>query len=384
MQPRQEPQRVDPLGRFDRDLDPPQCSRERLVEEVEPPRRFRRDRQQLGIVRCLGETFVGEAQGGERQTLLEVLGGTAPRDRRDLVVAFGSARVVRQRGVVEVRRLADDLEAALVQAAAFAAEQLMDDRIGDERVREPELVVADLDHHASRRQRPQGRQQVGFVGLGDDAAEPRTKPPGRRPRAPRPRAAGASSSPSSCWRTASSSDHGNSASSTSDTSAAGTDDAHQLLDDERNTGRAPVQRLDERRGRLGVTGRRDRGDHRAHLGTVEPVEPNLLDRVAALEPQDELAARLPSRELVGPIRGDDEQARPRLLGDAVDEVGAGRVDPVEVLDHEQRRALGGGRRDQVEDGPGDVVTRQARVDQPGHGVERPAHRARLGSDRDRV
>ena len=144
-----------------------------------------------------------------------------------------------------------------------------------------------------------------------------------------------------------------------------------------------MQRLDERRGGLGVVGRGDRRHHRAHLGTVEPLEPDLFDRVAALESQDELAARLPSRELVGPVRGDDDQARPRLLGDAVDEVGAGGVDPVEVLDHEQRWALGRRRRDQVEDCAGDLVTRRLGSTRPGHGVERPAHRSGLGSHRDR-
>ena len=91
MQPRQEPQCVDPLRRFDRDLDPPHSGGERLVEEVETPRRFGRHGQQLRIVGCLAETFVGEAQGGERQPLLEVLGGAAASDRRDLVVAFGAA-----------------------------------------------------------------------------------------------------------------------------------------------------------------------------------------------------------------------------------------------------------------------------------------------------
>ena len=355
MQPSQEPQRVDPLGRFDRDLDPPHGSRECLVEEVETPGRFCRDGQQLRIVRCLGKTFVGETQGGERQTLLEVLGSTAPRDCRDLVVALRSARVVCERGVVHVRRLAQDLEAALVQATTLAAEQLVDDRIGNERVREPELVVSDLDQHSRRGQRPQGRQEVRFLCLGhDEQSLERSRSAVDRERLDdtpvafvepvqllahrffqRPRQLGVEHLRHQGSRT---------------------DDPHQLLDDERNTGRPAVQRLDERRGRLGVGGRRDRGDHRANLGTIEPVEPDLLDRMAALEAQHELAARLPSRELVGPIRGDDEQARPRLLGKAVDEVGAGRVDPVQIFDHEQCRPTGGGRRDQFEDGPGDIVT----------------------------
>ena len=94
--------------------------------------------------------------------------------------------------------------------------------------------------------------------------------------------------------------------------------------------------------------RRDRRDHRPDLGAVEPVEAHLLDRVAALEAQHELAAGLAPGQVVGAVRGDDHEVRPRLLGDAVDEVGAGRVDPVEVLDDEHGRAAGDGGGDEVE------------------------------------
>ena len=116
------------------------------------------------------------------------------------------------------------------------------------------------------------------------------------------------------------------------------DDAHQLLDDERDAGAAPVEGLDERRRRLRPPAGGDRRDHRPDLGAVEAVEAHLLDGVAALEAQHELAAGLAAGQVVGPVRGDDHEVRPRLLGDAVDQVGAGGVDPVEVLDDEHGRA----------------------------------------------
>ena len=140
----------------------------------------------------------------------------------------------------------------------------------------------------------------------------------------------------------------------------GPDDAHQLLDDERDPAAAPVQRLDERRRGVGAGGRGDRRDHRADLGPVEPLEAHLLDGVAALQAQHQLAAGLAAREVVGPVGGDDHEVRPRLLGDAVDEVGAGRVDPVEVLDDEHRRTAPRRRGDGVEHGVGQLVAGQAR------------------------
>jgi hypothetical protein len=105
--------------------------------------------------------------------------------------------------------------------------------------------------------------------------------------------------------------------------------------------------------------------------------------VASLEAQHELAAGLPSGQVVGPIRGDDHQVRPRLLGDAIDQVGARRVDPVEVLDDEHGRTVGDGGGDEVEHGRGEVVAGERRVDQPGDGVEGTSHRARLGDGADR-
>ena len=50
---------------------------ERLVEEVEAPGRLGGDGQQLGVVRRLGQALGGEAQGREREPLLEV--PAAPR-----------------------------------------------------------------------------------------------------------------------------------------------------------------------------------------------------------------------------------------------------------------------------------------------------------------
>ena len=251
MQPRQEPQRVDPLRRFDRDLDPPHSSRERLVEEVEPPRRFRRDGQQLGIVRCLGEPFVGEAQGGERQTLLEVLGGTAPRDRRDLVVALGSAAWYASEawsrfGVLRTtskqrscrRRRSRPSSWWTIASATSACE--------NQNLSSLTSTTTPADVSARRA----ASRSASSASVTTEQRLERCRPPVDRERldhAPaavvepvellahrlfqRPRQLGV--------------EHLRHQRS-------GTDDTHQLLDDERNAGRAPVQRLDERRGRLRV------------------------------------------------------------------------------------------------------------------------------------
>ena len=180
MQAGDEAQGVDPVERLDGDLGPPHPGRQRLGEEVEAPRGLGGDGQQLGVVGRLGQALGGEAQGRERQPLLEVAGGAAPGDRRDLVVTVGALGVVRQRRVVEHRRPAHGLEAALVEATALASEQLVDDGVGDEGVGEPELVVADLDaRHPRRRQRAQGgaagrasSASVTTSSASNDAARP--------------------------------------------------------------------------------------------------------------------------------------------------------------------------------------------------------------------
>ena len=116
------------------------------------------------------------------------------------------------------------------------------------------------------------------------------------------------------------------------------DDPHQLLDDERDAAAAPVQRFDDRRRRLAVGGGGDGADHRRLTSdATQALQPDLLDGVPAFQPQHELATRLSAREVVGTVRRDDHEVRPRLLGDAVDQVGTGGVDPVEILDDEHGR-----------------------------------------------
>ena len=84
---------------------------QRLVREVEPPRRLGGDGEQLRVVRRLGQSLGGEPQRREREPLLEVPGSAPPGDRRHLVVAAGTLGVVGERRVVEHRRPPHRLEA---------------------------------------------------------------------------------------------------------------------------------------------------------------------------------------------------------------------------------------------------------------------------------
>ena len=127
-------------------------------DEVEAPGRLRGDGQQLGIVRCLGEPSAASRSAENVEPLLQVPDGTAAGDRRHLVVAIGALGVAGERRVIEHRRRAHGLEAALVESAPLATEQLVHDGVGDEGVGEPELVVADLDHDASADERRGGRR----------------------------------------------------------------------------------------------------------------------------------------------------------------------------------------------------------------------------------
>ncbi len=373
VQARHEAHRFDAVDDLDGDLQPSCPRAERLGEEVQSPGRLRCHRQQLGIVRRLGEPFRSEPQGGERQALLEVADRAPAGDRRHLVVAIGALGMASEGRVVEHGGRAHGLEAALVEAAPLPTEQLVDDGVGHECVGEPELIVADLDHHASVDQRAEvaeelvlGRFGDGQQGLErrrsavdgerfDDAAQTMIKAGQllahglfQRPRQLR----GEEVRHDRPW----------------------SDDPHQLLDHERDAAAAPVQRLDDRRRGLAVGGGGDGADHRADVRATEALQTDLLHGMPALQPQHQLAARLPAREVVGAVRRDDHEVRPRLLGDAVDQVGAGGVDPVEILDDEHSGTATRGVGDGGVHGVGQGVTGHSRVGQRDDGVERPSHR----------
>ena len=241
-------------------------------------------------------------------------------------------------------RAAYGLEAALVEPAPLAPEQLVLDRVGDEGMGEPERVVGDLDHDTGGRQRAQRGEHGVVVDAGDvDEGVERRRPAVHRERLDdralgglqagelllhrllqRPRQLDRQEVAGARLRAAA---------------------ADQLLDDERDAAAAPVHGLDDRRRRLVAA---DRGDERGDLGAIEAVEADLLDGVPPLEPQHQLATGLAPGELGRTVRADHDELGPALLGDAVDRVGAGRVDPVEVLDHEHRRAALERRRDGLE------------------------------------
>ena len=105
--------------------------------------------------------------------------------------------------------------------------------------------------------------------------------------------------------------------------------------------------------------------------------------MASFEAQHELTPGLAAAEVVGPVGGDDHEVGPRLLSDPIDEVGAGVVDPVQVLDDEHCGAGRHRRRHQVEHSGRQVVACHAGVDEAGHRIQRPALRTRLCGDGDR-
>ena len=77
------------------------------------------------------------------------------------------------------------VEAALVQPAALASEELMGDGLGDERVPEPQPVVTQFEEHASVDEAAQVREQLVLLEPGDRDEHLEARPAGRTRRAPR-------------------------------------------------------------------------------------------------------------------------------------------------------------------------------------------------------
>ena len=178
------------------------------------------------------------------------------------------------------------------------------DEVGD---REPARDGADLEHAA------------GVVAEPLDAPADDLAHPGRDQRARRRRVVG---------------------------DAVGRQQPHELGHVERVAARAPVHGLGGRQGGLG-------GQQRAHGLRAEAGELDPLDPRVALD----LAQDLRERHLARRVGAGEQHARGRVGADDVrQQPQRGRVGPVQVVEHEQERGVGGGGVEQVGDG---VVELQA-------------------------
>ena len=119
--------------------------------------------------------------------------------------------------------------------------------------------------------------------------------------------------------------------------------AQHLLDEERVAVGVLVHGADERRRRrvAGV-----RGDQRADVALVEPVERDPLDEAVAAQVGEQLGQRVRGPHLGVAVGADDQQRRvARRAGDVAQQVQRAAVGPVQVVEHERERRP---RRDLVE------------------------------------
>jgi hypothetical protein len=111
--------------------------------------------------------------------------------------------------------------------------------------------------------------------------------------------------------------------------------AQQLLQEERVATGAVVQR---RRGTHRRRGAGGRGQQRRGLRGGETIQPYVGDGMPAFHPREQPGHRLPPGHLVRPVRA-DEQPRPPLVGDPLEQHGTLRVGPVQILEDDDRRRV---------------------------------------------
>jgi hypothetical protein len=96
-----------------------------------------------------------------------------------------------------------------------------------------------------------------------------------------------------------------------------------------------VERADQpERRQLAV----DRAEQHTDVVLVEAAQGEVRDRVAALEPGQQLGGRVAPRQPVGPVGADQQQAAAVGLGQLLEDAEALGVGPVEVFEHEQAGA----------------------------------------------
>src|SRR5688572_19869094 len=125
------------------------CVSECLAQEVESPRGLGRDLEQIELLTVFGQPVAGQSEGLERRAAVEVGTGPANRDVDDLVVPAGAMRVMGEAGEVVRGNASERLEAAFVQSPPFTTKQLVQHAVGNQRVTEPQPVVAGFDDDAS-------------------------------------------------------------------------------------------------------------------------------------------------------------------------------------------------------------------------------------------
>jgi len=137
----------------------------------------------------------------------------------------------------------------------------------------------------------------------------------------------------------------------------------QLLEEEGVPARAGVERIDDRERRdLAVDGREERVDVRR----AQPPELDVSDRMAALQPGQQLRGRMPAREPVRAIGADDQEAAATGLGQLLEHREALGVGPVQVLEHDDAGDPLGEPPHQLDSGPDALIGRPVGVV---HGLE---------------
>ena len=237
-----EAQRLDAVGRLDGDPLPALRGAQGLGDEVEPPRRLGGDGQQLGVVGRLAEGVGGQPQRLERRALLQVPRRAPAGDGRHLVVPAGADGVVgeRRRGRASARaRTASKQRSCSRRRSRPSSWCTM--ASATRAWENQNWSSADLDDDTRRAiserrasSTTSSSASVTSSRASNEAARPYTASASTTRALPR------RPSPASCWRTASSSDHGSSASSRSLTDR--TSARRQRISSSTTNGMPPLRR----------------------------------------------------------------------------------------------------------------------------------------------
>ena len=334
----------------------------RVVEQVGQPGRAGRPGEQLEIVADLVQSQLGQLQRLVRRADREVALGTAAGRVDHVGVPAGRARMVGDQGRVGLATGQQRVQRCLVQPPPLPAQHLPGQRLAQQGVPEAELVVVGLGQHAARDQLAQHCDQLllGLAGHGRQEVEGHPLPQYRGglrdpPRvrvelgqlpaqylgeAPRQRLLG------QCR----------------DVRAGAP--AQQLLEEERVPAGALVQ-LHAGAERYRPAGRR--GKQRAGVGDAEPFQPDMGDRVPALQVRQQGGDGLARGHVLRPVRA-DQQAGSGQLGDALEQGGALRVGPVQVLEDDDGAAVADQASDQGHAGVQPLDRAASRVGQRGEQV----------------
>lgn len=302
-----------------------------VVQQAGQPGRPRGPGEELGILALLGQPHLGELQGLVRRADGQVQRGAAPGRVDHLPVPAGRPGVQGHHGRIGAAGGEQGLERGLMQPSALPTEQLAGDRLPDQGMSKGELVLPGLGQDAAVDQLTQGADQLLLVRaghLGEQVERETVTEYRRRLHDPLPRRVEVVDLPPECFG-----EVPRQRMLAQRVQILALVPAYQLLEEERVAAGPLVQR---RHWPIRGGGAGDRGEQAGGLRLVEWLESEAGDVVAPLQLVQQRGDRVAAGHLGRPVRA-DEQQRPTLVGEPLEERRALRVDPMQVLEDDDRR-----------------------------------------------